>query len=382
MIVLILTIKPIPAIPNPTLPNPNAFDTFRQAAAQSLDSGKIGYAYQPLHSSKAKDDREYTLEERRALLKENLPALDLIRDGLKQEYWNPPVRSVKALFPYYADFRNLARLLDFEAHMKEEQGDWNGVMETKLDCIRMGIQIPHGSCMIGGLVGIAIQSIGRSRAGKAVSHLSAAEAKQAAKRLESIIEGRFAWADTIQEDTWTFQASMNESVPPIPVFRELAIGRYLESARQMKEHIKKPYSKKTAKEKLHFSSISKEIDDTYLSSHFNDALNRALNQMLLTELALQAYRMEHGGAYPNSLSELSPAYLKSPVSDPFNLEKELAYRRTGAGYSLYSFGPDCKDDGGKAIDNPDAKAMKKSAFARYQPAIDSDGDIVAGVNEK
>ena len=64
---------------------------------------------------------------------------------------------------------------------------------------------------------------------------------------------------------------------------------------------------------------------------------------ILIQLALHAYRLEHG-AYPQSVTELVPGYLKALPLDPHG-GKPLIYRPTPAGYQLYSVGPNRKDDG-------------------------------------
>lgn len=60
-----------------------------------------------------------------------------------------------------------------------------------------------------------------------------------------------------------------------------------------------------------------------------------------TALALKTYRAQHG-AYPATLSGLAVP------EDPFS-GKAFAYRRQGAGFKLYSLGPDLKDNKGQPI---------------------------------
>ena len=92
-------------------------------------------------------------------------------------------------------------------------------------------------------------------------------------------------------------------------------------------------------------------------------------------LALRAYRLDHG-RYPDTLAELAPSYLKSIPTDQFSLKKPFRYRKTGAKYVLYSIGPDGKDNGGRAIEDPTQSEPNRRYFVEYR----SKGDIVAGVN--
>ncbi|MBS3734657.1 MAG: hypothetical protein KGY99_07000 [Phycisphaerae bacterium] len=59
---------------------------------------------------------------------------------------------------------------------------------------------------------------------------------------------------------------------------------------------------------------------------------------------LAAYHAETG-AYPDKLAALTPTYLQAVPTDPFTGEP-LIYKRTDAGYVLYSVGENLDDDGG------------------------------------
>jgi hypothetical protein len=103
--------------------------------------------------------------------------------------------------------------------------------------------------------------------------------------------------------------------------------------------------------------------------------NYSANRLLTVQLALQAFSVEHG-AYPATLEVLVNAgYLPQLPTDPFALSGSFHYSRKGAGYLLYSLGPDGKDDGGKPI--MDKKDPTKPATSLQ---TDDHGDIVAGVN--
>ena len=71
-------------------------------------------------------------------------------------------------------------------------------------------------------------------------------------------------------------------------------------------------------------------------------------RLALTAVALEQFRVVHDNRYPATLSELTPKYLAATPMDPFD-GRPLRYRKQGAGYVLYSIGPDLKDDGGKRM---------------------------------
>ncbi|MCE9524718.1 MAG: hypothetical protein K8R36_01540 [Planctomycetales bacterium] len=62
-------------------------------------------------------------------------------------------------------------------------------------------------------------------------------------------------------------------------------------------------------------------------------------------MAVRAYHQSEG-RLPNSLAELTPAYLATPADDPFSSES-LRYLPAGGDFLLYSVGPDGIDNGGQ-----------------------------------
>lgn len=66
-------------------------------------------------------------------------------------------------------------------------------------------------------------------------------------------------------------------------------------------------------------------------------------------LALRIVRLRRG-AHPDTLEPLSPAVLPSVPLDPFT-GGPLVYRKAGAGFVLYSVGPNGRDDGGPGPGN-------------------------------
>lgn len=73
--------------------------------------------------------------------------------------------------------------------------------------------------------------------------------------------------------------------------------------------------------------------------------SRAALRLLYTDLALRQFQAKHG-EYPESLQELVPELLEQVPLDPFT-DKPLSYRREPDGsFTLYSVGPDKKDDNG------------------------------------
>lgn len=64
-----------------------------------------------------------------------------------------------------------------------------------------------------------------------------------------------------------------------------------------------------------------------------------------TAVALERFRRDHAGALPETLQVLVPDYLAAVPVDPFS-GRPLIYRHDADAYTVYSVGPDRKDDGG------------------------------------
>lgn len=343
-----------------------------------------------------------TLAEWSARLDVNRGALRTLRQGLELPYQNPPARSFSVLFPYYARDRALARLLALEQAVRVVRGDWGGAMSSGLDAIEMGAKLPHGSELIGRLVGIAIEAIGRSHTWDVVGHLPGVQARAALRRMEQAEQERTPLWATMQEEEWMGQAGLQEVMRKRGWRSALELGSDADDT--VAAHIKAdilyvemlPYRKRdiltnytrymsalVGRARLpYFAAASapslvpgNDPINAILAPDFEgvglrEAINTAEDRLLLVALALRAYRCEHG-RYPPSLASLAPGYLTSVPADPFAPTRSLRYVMAGQKYLLYSVGPDGSDNGGRPI----------TTHTRYATEIEQNsiGDIVAGV---
>jgi hypothetical protein len=77
-----------------------------------------------------------------------------------------------------------------------------------------------------------------------------------------------------------------------------------------------------------------------------EACSLASARLALVAIALEQFRAAHENRYPGALAELTPALLALLPADPFD-GQSLRYKTKSSGYTLYSIGPDLKDDGGE-----------------------------------
>ena len=272
----------------------------------------------------------------------------------------------------------------------------------------MGEDIPRGSTLIGALVGMACQAIGRKPLWDTVDHLNAAQTHAALARLTSILERRVPFADTVEEEKRTGQALLLEifrddkqrksllapantgADPGTASAQSLSMLLYLvySKSRIMQNYTtyadksaqlaRQPYGLHLPPPSLPTDPLNRALAPVFTEARLKDVEIETQNSLLLLTLALHAYRLEHG-RYPVSLAALSPAYLKVLPDDPFGVKGTFKYKISGKSYLLYSIGPDGKDDGGTPIDDV-GQAGSANPNARYFVNQNSVGDVVAGTN--
>ncbi len=425
-----LDTDPIVAIPTPKIPVPNARDYFIEAANGVVDEGKImDVNWQPdkvpqrspvssssplfrRPSGTSANMHIYSPAQKAALVAENVSAFQSLQKGLFYSYQETPMRSFKTETPQYAKFRSLARLIELQTQVKAAEGDWNGSMNSALDAIQLGEEIPHGGAIVGMLVGVSCQAQGRCHVWAAVGHLSSSETKSSIKRLEHISARHVRSSGILHEEKWALQAATLELMRKKDWAGELLsvveddgwghsdgfqrvlatalirttgkrkiIANYTNYMNYCITDASQPYAAHLT-ERLH----PNDLYNSMISPNFSNARAREVdaetqNALLMTALALQAYKLEHG-SYPMALSTLVPEYLKTVPIDPFALSGPLHYKNQVIKFVLYSVGPDGEDDGGQPIFDVRKEKPSPSALfdQRYTADADSKGDIVAGIN--
>jgi len=342
---------------------------------------------------------------RNDILAANQDALRLVRVGLTQDYYQPPNRNVLAEFPYLKGYRNVARLLALDANARFARGDRAGGASSALEGVAFGEQIARGGSLIPRLVSVACQAIVRRPLWLNLNRLDAQTARRSARHLEDLAARRIPMADTLTEEKYVLQTSLaqifsgeyfkNQPMTPakdeedgeeerrLPPGMLYAIEPKAQTYRDATVYMdalialsQKPYAKRGSGPTLPrgiINAILLPASDTFL---FRQTASEETQTALLTAaLALRAYQAEHGGALPADLQALvAGGYLRRVPADPFAPHGASLRFKTVTG-TLYSVGPDGKDNGGKAI--YDVTQQEK---ARHQVLPESTGDVVADVN--
>lgn len=373
------------------MPNPNGYEYFIRA----------GDAFVPDHnnvdevtSTKYEKGKIYPIGPKEAWLKENAKALHLLREGLKYPAWQPKLNSIE-IFRSYSKFRSLARALRVESHVYAERGEFDKAVGSAVDVIDFADAIPRGGPLIAGLVGNAITAMGISELGKLLPHLDANASRAASFRLGKIYANRFPYYKTLQQDKTYAQSLLKDALKladwrkQIADSGDLSVMQAVRLLNMSKEEFMEDYSR----------LMDAQIDNAHLPysamqpvTGFKNSpvtaftLNvssrrwiqaRADTQcvLLMTMLALRAYKMDHGN-YPPALQTLVPHYLRKVPIDPFDGLTPLRYRLEGEKYFLWSIGPDGINNNGRPIEN-----KNRTGRGRYRSWRPGDsGDIVAGLN--
>jgi hypothetical protein len=461
-----LEAMPAVNIPSPTLPNPNGFDALvlaseqhkntrevqrKQAQKELMDKEKqervraknlsekqtgkrskpeaggrmgtsnttsdlVSEALMPEWQAKDMKMRVYTLAEQEKVLAPYKSSLDMLRSSLKLPYWNPPSRSFSTQLPHLAQFQSMARTLSLEARVHEEKQEWGKAMESRLDILEMGSNLPKGGILLADRVGIALKSIGTQNIGDVISHLSFEEAASALTRLERISQNSFTLPQVLQEEMWGTQGAMLEifkkngwgwrreflrlislsyEQKPSALQNSLgALSTMLISKRAIMKNLTRYYEaqiQRTAQPyAMHLPEPPKPadmlskmlfplIDNAYFIHTYSQVAN---TDMLKIRLALRAYFLKKG-TYPATLQELvSTHYLQTLPTDSFAKDGKFRYRKQGKNYLLYSVGPDGVDDSGKPIEIKRTDPKRPKPKNRYVVDSTGKGDIVVGMNVK
>lgn len=377
-------------------PSTNGYDYYSAAASQIKDMNEIKDVFGGITASP---------DVKKSIVKHNAQTLRILRRGFDFKCQSPVMKTFFDDKPgEMANMRYLARLLMIESDTKTSESNWNGAVNCQLDAMRLGADYPHGGVLIHDLVGMAIQTIARQKLWAEVDLLNARDAKTAAARLEIISDHYTDFADIIRGETSVSsdtlkrmcEGKLTSEEDRLTKFKQASIFALPKSTKDQGLRASAVFSKRCIASCAVPFAMKRSILPTptrtnnpviRLVESDNESLdatrylhlkNQANNALLTASLALRAYNYEHK-AYPKTLQELVPSYLKKLPMDPFAINAPIRYRPSGAYYVLYSLGPDCRDNGGTPF------AAVAGTFINGKMSIPetyAQGDIVAGANTK
>ena len=261
-----------------TLPNPNGYADFQQAATMlSGDSG---------------DWHELSAEALKALVATNAASLQLVRTGLAKGCLVPPYflnGTNSTRLDGLAGQKRLAQAFCAESRLALLEGRTNDAARVALDCCRFGQKATVGGVLIDALVGIAIQAMGLACLRDQQLAVDAPTARLVAAGLEELSAGRESLSVISErERRWAREGRFG----PIGVWQWLLA----------------PILNRQTNQKMQQKFQQRDTN-----------LRRAM-----LDFAARAFELEHGKP-PGSARELVPDYLRSVPLDPAS-GKEMPVR--------------------------------------------------------
>jgi hypothetical protein len=370
------------AVPPLALPAPNAFDYYRTAAGMVSATPTCT----PLGLSRYLNRRDDEAPLPRAAdvaayLRHNAPALSMLRRGFAYPFQVPGHEEIG--YFSHAGYRELLELVRAKGRALTGERQWAQAAMCDLDGLRLCNDLAHGRGTLDSLWALGMKETLRRDLWRLVPRLTAMEARIACRRSEMLHQKRATAADVVKAEerasllllrallkkrdwrnTQNVLASL-QGASPSPL-RWLITGKSAVLAQMRREFATlraragQPYGV-VRRQPAPVSAVTRGMDQA------RAVIEQAALQdgFLAVAFALQQYRKEHR-KYPATLDALRPAYLHGLPVDPYSPEEEpVRYYTTGAGYTLYSIGPDARDDDGAPVRGP--------------LTDDSTGDVVAGI---
>ncbi len=292
----------------PPIPNPNGYDDLLEAGREIVQSGTVG---SKLDFATAD---EPTLA---AVVQANRDAVARGRAGLAKPFQVPVVYQMdyvtQVLMRDVGSIRaGVGRALNAEGLLAAAQGRVGDAVGSNLDLVHLGGVMCQKVPMIAYLMGIAVESTGMRNLRDLRGKLSAEECGQVIARLQESDRDHERAHEVAMREKQFMAANMRK----MGVFATIAM------------RTSGMYARDTA-----------QVETTLASAEKRQLATR---RVLMTELAVQVYRLERGEDPPD-LAALVPSILKSVPIDPYS-ERSLLYRKSGKMGAVYSVGPDGDDD--------------------------------------
>lgn len=351
----------------PMLPSPNGYDACLAAVTQLPATTT---ASPLLHLQTA------TPGDLRATLAPQKATLDALRRGLRLPYRVPPAQAASgstATIAVLGSYRDAARAFAGESRVAELGGRYGEAVQRALDAVELGSRVGRGGGANEVLLSLTCGAIGRQQAERGIRGLSAADARAAGRRLDTVLLQYPTLLEVLEEtrrhdlrmlrDAFSGRfAAGGGTVTP----KTLSLYPRAWSFRAMRDYFAaasaeagKPYARRSTSPPPR-ETFTHIIAPVVERMSFDVRRERTQLGLLRLELALHEYRKTHGRDAP-ALNNLVPVQLPCLPEDQLS-GQPLVYHPRTVGYQLYSLGPDGKDDGGKAVPQ-----------GRIEP--DSPGDI-------
>jgi len=336
--------QPLTPIPDQEVPEPNAYTEIIQAG-RALPPGTVP------------DPDTATMATMTTFLRTQAPLLQEVRVALGKPTCVPldysPTDPSRFATPMIQQMHELGWAFLVEATVAEKEERFADAADGCINVVVLGNHVANGGLVTDCVVGIAIEGLGNARLRQFRDKLQPNDCQRLIRRLETLDADRETAEGIFQRDeAWSERAFGWHCRFALIV--ELIVGQQLGV-----------------------------VDDRLLTLTWALERRDAQHRLLMTELAIRAYRLEKG-ANPERLEELVPEYLARVPIDPYSDSgAPLVYRRTNGEYLLYSLGPNREDDGGQRL-SWDAVVLKErgDVFVDTKPVWDEEPEDENGEEEE
>jgi hypothetical protein len=350
---------------NRVVDRPDNAARYYEAAAALLDSSEIyGAAGLVSAFSRGTGDRAALVARARAWLAKNAESEQLLERATTLPFTG---YSAESGYSYRTShLSSLATLASYRAWERAEAGDGDGAARAVVQELRIGRALrasAHDPSLAGG--GRAVRDLGRIlEARPSDASLRALQDALGEEDRDAMVEesAREIRAEIIvgfwnTASGWYGQPALRAGGPLDAIGRFVSrpwaahtVTAEIERMNELVAQAQQPWP--TRIPVAPGGRIPPTFPDGYRRLHQQRSVSMstilALTRTSLVAVALERYRLEHGGALPESLTAIVPAFLPAIPIDPLSGEP-VRYRRSGDGYTAYSVGRNGKDEGGTSL---------------------------------
>ena len=292
--------------------------------------------------------------------------LATLQKGLTLPFY---VANYEVLSGQYIGVRELARLSARDGNLKQLDGDYSGALTAYLDAYALGMQMYQGRTLLSGMIGVLCEGIAMAPAERTVTHLTAAQARAAATRLESLMARRMALEQVLANELATTQEQLRYYADPraqeqfwgrIPLVRitnEALIQRYQQVMEQYRTEAAQPFQRFRTGNEFYpnpydpLMILAAQNVPNVIRASTTYTWRTVVARRLMLKLALHAWQKEHHGLFTPRLSELvTEGYLKALPADAFSTSGHDDFRYDPVTGKLWSVGWDGTDQHGVGDD--------------------------------
>ncbi|MCX6345485.1 MAG: hypothetical protein NT018_10515 [Armatimonadetes bacterium] len=279
------------------------------------------------------------------------------------QYPLPPANSdvngmVGVSFTKFARLRDTTRFLCGKAFLNAHEGDVQGMIEGIDSALKLKGALDKQTSLIGYLVYNAIAKITLANLYKAMGQCSLNEAQL--RQLDSVISqinsAELCRSALTGERVYYLQidSAMKRAGLGLISFQYGETSAYLDNMAKLIDGVSMDYSAALSKglvgDKVQanipvYATISGMLIPVFAKANVEHYKTDAEIACCRVSLGLEAYKVKFR-RYPQNLSQLKSQLKWALPIDPFS-GKALIYKPNGKSFTLYSIGPDQKDDGGR-----------------------------------